>query len=290
MARPKQGPAEYVVVIVSDATGSTGEHSVNRALAQFEEAASVRIEKRPRVRTARQVDKVVDEAEQIGAMIVHTLASTQLRRRIHVRARERRVQIVDLFGNLLSGLTHFLGHRPEGKPGGIQTGGVDEDYYRDYYKRVEAITFAVKHDDGLGLRDLRGADIVLVGVSRTSKTPLSIFLAARGYLVANIPIMPGIEPPAELQSIDQRKVVGLRMDPERLSEVRESRLKPYRSDVRRAYQSANHVHQEVTFADTLFRSRGWPVVDVTMKSLEEAATEVVSLARLPRFRPGDRLR
>lgn len=290
MARRQKEPIEHVVVVVSDATGSTGEHSVNRALAQFEGAASVRIEKRPKVRTAKQVDKVVDEAESIGAMIVHTLASTQLRRRIHVRARDRRVQIVDLFGNLLSGLTHFLGHRPEGKPGGIQAGGVDESYYRDYYKRVEAITFAVKHDDGLGLRDLRGADIVLVGVSRTSKTPLSIFLAARGYLVANVPVMPGIEPPAELATIDQRKVVGLRMEPDRLSEVRERRLRPYRADVRRAYQGTDRVHQEVAFADALFRGRGWPVVDVTMKSLEEAATEVVSLTGLPRFRPGDRLR
>jgi len=136
----------------------------------------------------------------------------------------------------------------------------------------------VKHDDGLGLEDLGRAEIVLVGISRTSKTPLSIYLAVRGYFVANVPILNGVEPPQELSKIDQRKVVALRMDPVRLRHIREQRLKSFREDARQAYIDAYMIQQEVAFADEVFKRASWPVVDMTLKSLEEVAVEVVSLA------------
>ena len=259
------------IFVVSDATGSTAEHVLQAALAQFE-AGDVKVERRPQTRTVDRIRDVVDEAHESGGMLVHTLASTDLRREIYLRATERRVHSVDLLGNVLSDLSAFLGAPPGGVPGGLHR--FDENYYR----RMDALTFVVKHDDGLGLEDLGRAEIVLVGISRTSKTPLSIYLAVRGYFVANVPILNGVEAPQELSKIDQRKVVALRMDPVRLRHIREQRLKSFREDARQAYIDAYMIQQEVAFADVVFKRASWPVVDMTLKSLEEVAVEVVSLA------------
>ncbi|PYS27795.1 MAG: hypothetical protein DMG11_15090 [Acidobacteria bacterium] len=259
------------IFVVSDATGSTAEHVLQAALAQFE-AGDVKVERRPQTRTVDRIRDVVDEAHESGGMLVHTLASTDLRREIYLRATERRVHSVDLLGNVLSDLSAFLGAPPGGVPGGLHR--FDENYYR----RMDALTFVVKHDDGLGLEDLGRAEIVLVGISRTSKTPLSIYLAVRGYFVANVPILNGVEQPQELFKIDQRKVVALRMDPVRLRHIREQRLKSFREDARQAYIDAYMIQQEVAFADEVFKRASWPVVDMTLKSLEEVAVEVVSLA------------
>jgi regulator of PEP synthase PpsR (kinase-PPPase family) len=262
---------ERKILVVSDATGSTAEHVLRAALAQFD-AADVIIERRPQSRTIDDICHVVEEAQQAGALLVHTLASVDLRREIYLRATERRVQSVDLLGNVLSDLSAFLGATPGGVPGGVHR--LDEDYYR----RMDALTFVVKHDDGMGLDDLDRADIVLVGVSRTSKTPLSIYLAVRGYFVANVPILYNVEPPAQLFKSNQRKVVALRMDPMRLRLIREQRLKSFREDARQAYIDAQMVQQEVAYSDEIFKRASWPVVDTSLKSLEETAVEVVSLA------------
>ena len=262
---------ERKILVVSDATGSTAEHVLRAALAQFE-ANDVLIERRAQIRTSEDVGAVVEEAHRIGAMLVHTLASVDLRREIYFRATERRVQSVDLLGNVLSDLSVFLGAVPGGVPGGVHR--FDENYYR----RMDALTFAVKHDDGMGVEDLDRADVILVGVSRTSKTPLSIYLAVRGYLVANIPILFNVEEPPELFKAAQRKVVGLRMDPVRLRHIREQRLRSFRGDARQAYINAHTVQQEVAYSDQLFKRASWPVVDTSLKSLEETAVEVLSLA------------
>ncbi len=151
-------------------------------------------------------------------------------------------------------------------------------FIEDYYRRMYALTFAVKHDDGMGLEDLDRADIILVGVSRTSKTPLSIYLAVRGYLVANIPILFNVEPPPKLFQAVERKLVCLRMDPVRLRHIREQRLRSFREDARQAYIDAHTVQREVAYSDQPFKRASWPVVDTSLKSLEETAVEVLSLA------------
>jgi regulator of PEP synthase PpsR (kinase-PPPase family) len=274
---------ERKIFVISDATGSTAEHVLRAALAQFD-AADVLVERRPEIQTIEEVHRVVEEAQKAGALLVHTLASVDLRREIYLQATERRLQSVDLLGNVLSDLSAFLGAAPGGVPGGVHS--FDEDYYR----RMDALTFVVKHDDGMGLESLNRADIILVGVSRTSKTPLSIYLAIRGYFVANVPILYRVEPPQELFKIDQRKVVALRMDPIRLRHIREQRLQSFSDDARQAYFDAQTVHQEVAYSDEVYRNASWPVVDTSLKSLEETAVEVVSLAtHLPyRRSPEDR--
>ena len=274
---------ERKIFVVSDATGATAEHVLRAALAQFE-AEDVKVERRPEVRTIEQIGQIVDEARQTGAMLVHTLASTDLRRAIYLRATEQRVHSVDLLGNVLSDLSRFLGASPGGVPGGLHR--FDEGYYR----RTDALTFVVKHDDGLALDDLGRAEIIIVGVSRTSKTPLSIYPAVRGYFVANVPILPAVDPPGELFKIDQRKVVALRMDPNRLCHIRQQRLRSFRDDARQAYTDPRLVQQEVAYADDIFQRASWPVVDMTLKSLEEVAVEVVSLATdLPYHRTAEDL-
>jgi len=244
---------------------------VQAALAQFE-ADNVVVERRAETRTREQIQNVVAEAHSTGSMLVHTLASTELRREIYLRANERGLHSVDLLGNLLSDLSAYLGAPAGGVPGGLHR--FDENYYR----RTDALTFVVKHDDGLRLEDLGKADIVLVGISRTSKTPLSIYLAVRGYFVANVPVAYGIDPPRELFRIDQKKIVGLRMDAGRLNNVRQSRLGSFPEEARRAYVDSKQIQQEVKWADDIFARSAWPVVDISMKSLEEVAVEVVSLA------------
>ena len=259
------------ILVVSDSTGATAEHVLQAALAQFE-PKDVLVERKAQTRTVEQIQRIVVEAHETGSMLVHTLASTELRREIYLRATERGVHSVDLLGNLLSDLSVFLGAPAGGVPGGLHR--FDENYYR----RTDALTFVVKHDDGLKLEDLGRAEIVLVGISRTSKTPLSIYLAVRGYLVANVPIISGVEPPRELFRIDQKKIVALRMDATRLNNIRQQRLKHFREDARHAYIDTRQVQQEVQWADEVFSRASWPVVDISLKSLEEVAVEVVSLA------------
>jgi regulator of PEP synthase PpsR (kinase-PPPase family) len=272
---------ERKIFVISDATGSTAEHVLRAALAQFD-AEDVVVERRPEIQTIDGVHRVVEEAQKAGAMLVHTLASVDLRREIYLQATDRRLQSVDLIGNVLSDLSAFLGATPGGVPGGVHR--IDEDYYR----RMDALTFVVKHDDGLRVESLERADIILVGVSRTSKTPLSIYLAIRGYFVANVPILYNVEPPAELFKVDQNKVVALRMDPTRLRHIREQRLQSFPEDVRQAYTDAQMVQKEVAYSDEIFKRASWPVVDTSLKSLEETAVEVVSLAtHLPYRRSPD---
>src|SRR5262249_7803231 len=152
--------------------------------------------------------------EESHAMLVHTLASTELRRELYLNATEHHVQSVDLLGTLLSDLSAFLQTPAGGVPGGLHP------YDDRHNRRMDALTFTVKHDDGMVIDSIAKANIVLVGVSRTSKTPLSIYLAVRGFAVANVPILIGIDPPEALFRMEQRKIVALRMEPSRLSHIR----------------------------------------------------------------------
>ena len=257
------------IFIVSDGTGARGHHLLRAALAQFPAETKVDVQIRPRVRSLEQVQEVVEEACLSDGILVHTLAPTELRGALQSHSAERGIHAVDLFGHLLTDLGHFLGTRPEGVSGGVQK---PKDR-----KMVDALTFAVKHDDGLGLHDIRRADVVLVGVSRTSKTPLSVYLAVRGYRSMNVPIVPDLGAPSELFSANQGKIVGLRVEPERLRQLRLKRLKKYGQKATKTYTSLKHIRREVALADNIFRDAGWPVVDVTDRALEEAAVDVVRL-------------
>lgn len=258
------------IFIVSDGTGARGHHLLRAALAQFPEETEVNIQIRPSVRSLEELRQVVEEACESDVILVHTFAPNHLRTEVQSLTAERGIPVVDLFGHLLTDLGQFLGARPEGISGGV--------HQPKDRKMVDALTFAVKHDDGLGIQDIRRADIVLVGVSRTSKTPLSVYLAVRGFRSMNVPIVAEVGVPSELfSSPDQGKIVGLKVEPERLWQLRLKRLKKYGRSATKDYTSIDYIRKEVALADDIFRDAGWPVVDVTDRALEEAAVDVIRL-------------
>jgi regulator of PEP synthase PpsR (kinase-PPPase family) len=276
----RDAPPGHQVVVASDATGHTAEVVVRAALVQFR-GAKVQVHVRSHLRTAGDVRRCVREAHQVGGLIVHTLVSAEMRSVMLTEARAQRVPIIDLLGPLLLRLEDLLALQPLAKP------GLFRDLDAEYRRRFEVMDFTVRHDDGQGAEGLLQADLVLVGVSRTSKTPLSMFLAWRGLRVANVPIVHSLPLPSELARVPVRKVFGLTIKPERLVELRRSRLQQMETPPKFPYADARQIWTELEYARDLCGRAGWPLVDVTDKSIEEVAAEVLVLAGIeqPARRP-----
>lgn len=258
------------VFILSDATGDTAEKVVGAALKQFE-APGVEIEIFPRVRSKAEIEDIVDRAAAVEALLVHTTVNPEHREHLQRRCADADVDDVDLIGTLMGKLASFLHLEAKAQPGGLHL--VNDEYFR----RIEAVEFAVKNDDGQHPRNLRKADIVLVGISRTSKTPLSTYLAQRGHKVANVPIVMGIEPPPELFRVDQDKVFALSINPEALFRIRQARLQTLGMPADTAYGMRDHIEKEIEYAQQLFDANPhWPLLDVTDKAIEETAAELLA--------------
>jgi regulator of PEP synthase PpsR (kinase-PPPase family) len=266
------GTRSHIVFAISDATGATGQRVVQAALAQFANA-SVEVELRPGVRKAREVRKLVKEAASVGGTIVHTLAVPKLRAAMIEEGRARHVVTIDLMGPLIARLSEALELAPLARPGLLRQ--LDESYIR----RIEAIDFAVRHDDGRNPGDLPQAELVLVGVSRTSKTPISIFLAYRGWRVANVPIIADIQPPPALGRVDRCSVVALTVASQRLMLLRKARATRMGSSLFPNYATREHVQRDLDWAELLLRRERWATVDVTNKSIEECSAEIIALQR-----------
>jgi [pyruvate, water dikinase]-phosphate phosphotransferase / [pyruvate, water dikinase] kinase len=259
---------DFRIFVLSDGTGQTGKRVLEAALVQFD--LPVMIIRIPHVRTVDQVNEVVADAVRSHSMIVYTLVSVELRQAVHIAATERGVIAVDLLGGLLSKLQDFLHRTPWGRPGLLYQ--TDEGYFQ----RVDAMEFTVQHDDGQKVDDLDEAEVVIVGPSRTSKTPVSFYLAYRGWKVANVPIVLGLEPPEELQGLDPRNVVGLTGDPERLALIRRERLRNMGAEAS-SYADIAHIQQELRYSLRLCKQYRWPVLNVTGKAIEETANEIINL-------------
>jgi regulator of PEP synthase PpsR (kinase-PPPase family) len=256
------------IYLLSDATGETAEKMVMAALTQFRDKA-VRLKRVNNVRTKNQVYEALDEALEHRGLVVYTIVNRELAQLIHDECDGLGLTNIDLLTPVLLKLAHYLGRSPKETPGLFH--GIDDAYF----KRIEAIEFTVKHDDGQEPRNLHLAEIVLVGISRTSKTPLSIYLAHRGWKVANVPLVKGIDPPSQLFEVDPRRVVGLIVDPQRLAEVRAARLRNLGQDPRAAYADYEAIEEELAYARKFFRKHPWVIVDVSEKAVEEAANEVL---------------
>jgi hypothetical protein len=257
-----------VIYLMSDATGETAEKIVNAVLTQFRDKP-VRLRRISNVRNETAVLQGIGEVMQHKGMVVYTVVNRALAQFIQETCESRGILAFDLVTPLLSQFSKFFGRSPG------QTPGLLHDMDEDYFRRIEAVEFTVKHDDGQEVRHLLQADIVLVGVSRTSKTPLSTYLAHLGWKVANVPLVLGIEPPKELFQVDPKRVVGLYIDPQRLVELRVARLKHLGQDPRAAYADLGEIEEEIRYAKILFRRQGWPTVNVSGKALEETANEVL---------------
>lgn len=262
----------HYIFIVSDATGRTAEQTLMAALTQFA-GVEVKIERWPEVRTEKQILQVVKEAAQVNGFIIHTIVSKKLRDVILRTGRLHNVETIDLMGPLLARLAHQFSDSPSEKP------GLFRDLNKEYFQRIEATEFAFRHDDGQHAEELPKAEIVLVGVSRTFKTPLSIYLAFKGWLVANVPIVLEIPPPSILFELPPGKVFGLVMDPRHLAALRQVRHE-YLGGATGEYADLSFVRRELIHAKRIFASQpGWPVIDVTNKPIEEIAEEILASIR-----------
>jgi regulator of PEP synthase PpsR (kinase-PPPase family) len=256
------------IYLLSDATGETAEKMVMAALTQFRDKPT-RLTRINNVRTKNQVYEALDEALGKGGLIVYTIVNRDLAQLVHDECDGLGLISIDLLTPLLMKVAHCFGRSPKETPGLLH--GVDEAYFR----RIEAIEFTVKHDDGQEPRNLFQADIVLVGISRTSKTPLSIYLAHRGWKVANVPLVKGIDLPDELFQVDPKRIAALVIDPQRLVEVRAARLRNLGQDPRAAYADYEEIEEELKYAKKFFRHHPWAVIDVSSKAVEETANEVL---------------
>jgi [pyruvate, water dikinase]-phosphate phosphotransferase / [pyruvate, water dikinase] kinase len=261
------------IYVVSDGTGLTAETVVSAAAGQFF-GTIFDVRRRPLVRTIDQARSVINEAAETHGIIVYTLVVPELRRAFEEESGRRGVPSVDIIGGLVQRLEEAFGLVPAGEPG-LRGTQLDPAYFG----RIDAIEYTVSHDDGQHPETLGDADVVLVGVSRTSKTPLSIFLAHyRGWKVANVPMVLGIEPPHELFQIDQRKIIGLTIQAGRLVNLRRARLESLGRDPDGPYTSHDQVTDELAYARRVYRhGYPWPILDTTNRSVEEVAREIIAI-------------
>jgi regulator of PEP synthase PpsR (kinase-PPPase family) len=260
----------YLVFVVSDGTGATAEQVLNAALTQFK-GAPVNVERRPGIRTEEEIHEVVREAAEKGGSIVHTLVLDELRDEILRAGRLHNVETIDLMGPLLARLSQQLSVSPAEKP------GLFRQLNKAYFRRIETMEFALNHDDGRRAHELYQAEIVLVGVSRTFKTPLSIYLAFRGWFVANVPIILDKRPAPKLLDLPPGHVFGLTVDPERLAQLRQAREERWGTALG-DYADPGFVRREVAYARDIFdKHPDWPTIDVTDKPIEEIGAEILAL-------------
>ena len=261
-------PQPVELHVVSDSTGETATRLVHALEAQFPDQAFEEI-RHPMVENVGDLEHAVQRAKGRPAVVVYTLVEPELREQMRTLCRRARLHYCDLLGQPIEAVAKVSGMSATMQPRGRHQ--LDETYFR----RMEAIEFAVKYDDGMvgGLTD---ADIVLVGVSRTSKTPLSIYLGYLGYRAANVPLVKGIDPPAELFEIDPAKIVGLKIDAKRLAEIRKNRARRMGGSNHK-YSKLLEVYEELEQAEAVQRRLGCPVIDTTELSIEETAARVIRL-------------
>jgi len=258
-----------LIDIVSDSTGETAEKVVRAAMLQFPHSGA-QIRMHTRIRTKDAARPVLERAAKDGALVVFTVVSPELREFIHSQSYELKIEALDLIGSLIGRLTTFLDREPINTPSSMLP--LSDEYFR----RIEAVEFTVKSDDGKEPRNFRKADLVLVGVSRTSKTPLSTLLAQRGLKVANLPIVLGIATPPELEEAPQERIVGLTIEINQLVEIRKARLKQLGMPIDASYGLADQVKAELDYARSIFdKHKNWPVIDVTGRAIEETAVIIL---------------
>ncbi|MAI61178.1 MAG: phosphoenolpyruvate synthase regulatory protein [Micavibrio sp. TMED27] len=270
----------FHIHLVSDATGTTLLGLARACLAQFEHIDPVQ-KFWPLVRTKRQLERVITQIKEKPGPVIFTFVDNDMRLRLQESCEEMGVPCVAVLDPIIRSLSSYIGEHAKGVPG-LQHAMDDA-----YFKRVEAVDYAMSHDDGKTLKGLSKADVILVGVSRTSKTPTSIFLARRGIKAANIPLVPGVEVPDEKLSLVKPMYVGLIASSDRLMQLRRSRLKAGEKGAsihieENRYLDVEEIDKEIKKARRLYSKKGWPVIDVTKRSIEETAAEIMALLQRQR--------
>lgn len=262
--------ARRSIYVISDSTGETGAKVVQAALLQFRHE-QVRLRILSNMRDPKALDEAIDRAAAEGALVVYTLVNNDQRVLVSNRAAQYGVQAVDLMGTLMARIGSWLHEAPVSQPGLLHK--LDEEYFR----RVEALEFTVKNDDGQVPKNFPRADIMVVGVSRTSKTPVSAYLASKGYKVANLPLVLEVKPPAEIDQVDPRRVFALTITPRALLEIRRTRVERMGSGASSGYVDLQQIQRELAWARDLVRAHpGWTTIDVTNRAVEETGSEILA--------------
>ena len=261
---------KYNVYLVSDSTGETLDRIFLSLKSQF---ANFEYNKKEFafIRTEQQIDKIIKECEELdNAIILYTIVETKLAKYLAHQSEKFSVPCFGVLGNLILSFSKLLNQKAIHKPSAQHV--LDEDYY----KRIEAIQFTMSHDDGKKVDDINNADVVLLGVSRTSKTPTSIYLANRGYKTVNIPLVLDQKIPENLKA-NKLCIIGLVADPERLSDIRRNRVAIMKEQRIKEYTDLESIKKEVEDSKKLFKKNNWPVIDVTRRSVEETAASILKI-------------
>lgn len=270
MIAPEQTKSYFHLHLVSDSTGETLNAVAKAAVAQFELVHAIE-HIYALVRGPRQLDRVLRQIEAAPGIVMFTMVNEKLRRELEARCRELQVPCIAVLDPVMQVLGAYLGTERTHKVGSQHA--LDAEYFG----RIDALNYTMAHDDGQGLDNLEEADVVLVGVSRTSKTPTCMYLANRGIKAANYPLVPNVPVPQEIQVLERPLVVGLLAAPERLVQIRRHRLLSLKEETETEYVDLDKVREEVTAARRLFSRHGWPVIDVSRRSIEETAAAILNL-------------
>lgn len=261
---------DYMIFILSDSIGDTAEQVARAAAVQYK-GSDYEIKKYPYVESKDKIDEIFNEITDSNTIVVYTMVNEDISNYLKEKCGEIGIPYIDIMDPCLQTFSDFIGKKPARELGVIRK--LDEDYF----KRVEAVEFAVKYDDGKDPRGILKADIVLIGVSRSSKTPLSMYLAHKNYKVVNIPLVKGSKVPDEIYEVPKRKIVGLTIDPEDLIEIRRERIKVMGLDSSVDYVSIEKIMEELTYAEKVMRQIGCPIIDMTKKAVEEAANLIIDI-------------
>ena len=259
--------------LVSDSTGETAHALARACLAQFE-GVDVEEHHWTLIRSVNQLDKVMESIMENPGVVMYTLVNDEFRKTIQSQCQKKRIPCISVLDPIIHFLGTYLGAESKGKP------GIQHEMDEEYFARIDAMQYALAHDDGQGYWNLDAADIILLGVSRTSKTPTCLYIANRGLKAANVPYVPGVPLPEELLNIDELSgpmVVGLTKDPDRLIQIRKNRLRSLNEDDNTDYVDIEIVREEVVGCRRVCSEHKWPVIDVTRRSIEETAAAAMKL-------------
>lgn len=263
----------FTIFALSDATGELASSLTSSAIKQFPENRC-KIVRVPKITDKSKISEHVVKAKACEAIIVFTFVSTEMREEMISCATKNQVVAVDILGPVLDAMSKYFHSSPSTEP------GLQYRLTQNYFKRTEAVEFTVKHDDGLGLDSVDKSDIILIGISRTSKTPLSIYLAYHGYNCSNVPLIKGVPLPSPIKNADLKKVIGLTIDANKLATIRSMRLKKLGQSGSDAYANISYIRDEIEYAHRIFRDLQVPFIDVTGRAIEETASEVLNLLNL----------
>lgn len=264
------GEKNFVIYIISDSIGETGEQVAKAGISQFN-LEEYEIRRFPFITEKRQIEEIIAEAKKEHAVILFTIVVEELKNALIEEATLHGIPYVDIMSPVIAAFQSMCQGVPRREPGLIRR--LDEKYF----KKVEAIEFAVKYDDGKDPRGLKKADIILVGISRTSKTPLSMYLAHKNLKVANVPLVPEVNPPRELFEVDPKKIIGLTTNPLKLIEIRQERLRALGLRHEANYASMERILAELEYSEALMKKLGCPVIDVSTKAVEESASIILEI-------------